>query len=76
MATAYIIRYGSANAETGPFSSNGAGDEVGLEFSPLCEAWFVNGGGSMKVVDCVAVETTDSGRKGISSAAEDVSIVI
>lgn len=78
VATAYIIRYGSAKAEAGPLSSSGAGDDVGLEPSTLCEVWCASCGGSMKVEGCSVfrVGTTDSGNNGISSPAEAVSIVI
>ena len=72
------MRYGSANAGVGPgletSTSVGLGDDMGRDGSLVTGFEGNRGGGSMNVVDCVG--TIGSGRAGISSIPDEVSIVM
>ena len=71
------MRYGSANAGVGPgletSTSVGLGDMC-RDGSLVTGFECIRGGGSMNVVDCVG--TIGSGRAGISSVPDEVSIVM
>lgn len=79
VATAYTMRYGRAKTGLGPgvkveSISVGLGEDVGREDS-MGEG-MVGGGGS--IAECVEGfdESTESGRGGIASSADEVSIVM
>lgn len=78
VATAYTIRYGKANAGVGTTLSPslGFGDEVGLasSFGDGMIA-LVGGGGSIAEGFGDLEGTTGSGKAGMASSAEAVSIV-
>ena len=57
--------------------SVGFGDDSGLPGSLVAGHRFVDGGGSIKgLLEVTLVGTTGSGRDGIGSSADEVSIVI
>lgn len=79
MATAYTIRYGRAKAALGPGVDAFVSVDTpfgGAPSAAVVEAGVGSGGGSMTdaVVDVDALET-GSGREGMVSSAEDVSMV-
>lgn len=77
MATAYIIRYGSAKTElgiaAGTSRSVGFGGDCGRDGSLVKDEGSVAGGSMM---DDGCVGTTGSGRSGMSESAVEVSMVI
>ena len=84
VATAYTIRYGNANAGAGPVTaeftspSTDLGDDVGLPIS-LGDGIAIGATGGGSIVECETgadVGKTDSGRAGIASSEEEVSMVI
>lgn len=81
MATAYTMRYGSANAGGGPIggavnsASCGLGDAVLTADNGNC-AVVVEGGSMVETEEGVTEGKTGSGRGAISSFAEEVSTVI
>lgn len=77
VATAYTIRYGRANAGGGPGLWGSASVTVlgeGADVASVKEEVAVKGGGSIKVVEVCG--TIGSGNSGISSLADEVSIVM
>lgn len=82
MATAYIIRYGRANAGIGPGiidppSVSGLLDEVCELGSPVeVDAVDSNDGGSIEFVVDIPDETAGSGKEAMASSPDDVSTVM